>query len=371
MALHDVDPGFRTDAVLTGRLTVPSTEYPEEPEVVEFFRVLEERVTALPDVAAAGAVTNLPLATSLGDLNFMIEGRPVAEGDVSPRADWQVVTPGYFAAMQLRLREGRLLDARDRLDAPGAVVINRTMAERYWPEGDALGARFLLGGGAAPGWVSVVGIVDDVRHGSLAAAPINQMYLPHAQFRFWNQGSVVRSMTIAARSSTGHPEALAGAVKGALADLDPAVPLAQVQTMSAVLSTSLGRERLLFVLAATFALLALVLGTLGIYGVVAYTVRQRTREIGVRMALGARASTVSGMVVRQGARLAGLGVALGLVGTVLLGRLLRPQLYGVTPFDAVTLAAVALLLAAVAILASWLPARRAARIQPMEALRHE
>jgi len=367
-ALHAVDPGFRPDHVLTARLTLPTADYPTEPQVIDAFRTIRDRVATLPGVRSAGAVTNLPLASSLGDLNLRIEGRVQAEGEVSPRADWQVVTPGYFAAMGLVVHHGRALDERDRVGAPGAVVINETMADRYWPGEDPLGARFVLGGRAGPGVVTVVGIVGDVRHGSLADARVSQMYLSHAQFRFWNGGSVVRSLTLVVRAA-GNPETLSGAVREAVRTVDPRLPVASVQTMDEVVSASLARPRFEFALAGAFGIIALVLGVLGVYGVLAYTVAQRTREIGVRLALGARGRDVALLFAWQGGRLIAAGLAIGTVGAVLLGHLLRGLLFGVAPLDPTTLVAAPLVLAGAALLATSIPAHRAARLDPMEALR--
>jgi putative ABC transport system permease protein len=370
VALRAVDPGFRPDHVLTGRLSLPSADYPTEAQVIDAFEAIRSRVASLPGVRAAGAVGSLPLATSLGDLNFRIEGRDIAAGEVSPRADWQVVTPGYFAAMGLSLRRGRELDERDRVDAPGAVVINEAMAARYWPGQDALGARFVLGGHAGPGLVTVVGIVGDVRHASLTEPRVSQMYLAHAQFRFWNGGSVARALTLVVRA-TGDPTGLAAAVRDAVHQVDPRLPLASVRTMDDVTAASLGRPRFLFALAGTFAVIALVLGALGVYGVLSYGVARRTREIGLRLALGARPRAVAGLVLRDGGRLVVEGIALGLLGAMLLAQVLRGLLFGVAPIDPVTLLATPLALAGVALLAVWIPARRAARLDPMEALRHE
>jgi putative ABC transport system permease protein len=370
VALQSVDPGFRQDHVLTGRLALASADYPTAPQVIDAFEAIQNRVAALPGVQAVGAVTNLPLASGLGDLNVMIEGREQAAGEVSPRADWQVVTPGYFAAMGLSVRRGRVLDARDRVDAPGAVVINETMAERYWPGQDALGARFTLGGHAGPGLVTVVGIVGDVRHGSLAEPRTSQMYLAQAQFRFWNGGGVARALTLVVRVS-GDPAVVSGAVRAALREVDPRLPLASAQTMDAVVSASLGRPRFLFALSATFAVVALVLGALGLYGVLAYGVARRTREIGLRLALGARPREVASLILRDGGGLVAWGIASGLVGAVLFGRLLRGLLFGVGALDPATLVVAPIALTAAALMAVWIPARRAARLDPMEALRHE
>jgi putative ABC transport system permease protein len=369
-ALRAVDPGFRPHHVLTGRITLPSADYAEEHQVIETFEAIRTRVAAAPGVRAAGAVTSLPLLSGLGDINIQIEGRVVAEGEVSPRADWQAVTPGYCDAMGLVVLRGRAIDERDRTGAPGVVVINETMAERYWPGEDPIGVRFTLGGGAGPGLVTVVGIVGDVRHGSLADPRISQMYLAHAQFRFWNGGSVARALTLVVRSA-GDPQALSTAVRGAVHAVDPRIPIANVQAMEEVVTASLGRERFLFALAAAFALVALILGVLGVYGVLAYTVARRTREIGLRLALGARGGEIARLIARDGGRLVIGGTVIGLAGAILLGRLLRGLLFGVAPLDPVTLVGAPLALAAAALIATWLPARRAARIPPMEALQHE
>jgi len=369
-ALRAVDPGFRQDHVLTARLTLASADYPSEPQVIGGFATIRDRVAAIPGVRAVGAVTNLPLASGLGDLNIRIEGREQAEGEVSPRADWQVVTPGYFAAMGLALRRGRALDERDRDGAPGAVVINETMAERYWPGEDPLGARFVLGGNAGPGTVTVVGIVGDVRHGSLADPRVSQMYLPHAQFRFWNGGSVVRSLTLVLRAA-GDPASLGAAVRTAVRTVDPRLPVAELRTMDQVVSASLGRPRFVFTLAGAFAVVALLLGVLGVYGVLASGVARRTREIGVRLALGARGRDIALLFAHQGGRLVVTGILAGLAGAVVLGRFLRGLLFGVAPFDPVTLVAAPLTLALAAAVAVWVPARRATRLDPAATLRHE
>jgi hypothetical protein len=268
-----------------------------------------------------------------------------------------------------RLR-GRVLDERDRVGAPGAAVINQTLADRYWPTGDALGARFVLGGGAGPGLVTVVGIVGDVRHASLDAPRTGQLYVSHAQFRFWNGGSVARALTLVVRSA-GDPVALGAAVRRAVHDVDPRLPVANVRTMDDVVTAALGRPRFLFALAGAFAVVALVLGALGVYGVLAYAVARRTREIGLRLALGARGRDVAGLFLRDGSRMVLGGIVLGLTGAVLLGRLLRGLLFAVAPLDPLTLVAAPLALATAAFVATWIPARRAAGIPPMEALRHE
>lgn len=370
MALVQVDPGYGTERVLTADLTVPDASYPGTPEVVGFFRTLTEQVSQLPGVAAAGAVSNLPLATRLGDLNFHIEGREEARDEVSPAADWQTATPGYFSAMEMALVRGRGIEHTDDADAPGAVVISESAAARYWPGDDPLGSRFRLGGGAAPGWVTVVGIVRDVRHAALDAPPRAQMYLPHAQFGYWDGGGPVRGLTIVVRA-VADPAALASAVRQEVARLDPALPVADFRTMEQVVATSLARPRMLMLLLASFAVVALALGAIGVYGMMAYAVGRRTREMGVRLAVGARPVAIAGLMLRSTFAVAAAGIGVGLVVALLLTRLLSGIVYGVAPHDPATFAGVSLGLLAVAVLAAWIPTRRATRVDPATVLRHE
>jgi putative ABC transport system permease protein len=370
LALQSVDPGYRTDGVLAVRLSLPTTTYPEESQRLDFFENLVARVGDLPGVREAGAVSNLPLASGLGDLNFRIEGRDVAAGDVSPRADWQVVTPGYFDAMGMRVLRGRAITAEDREGTPGVVVISEEVARRYWPDSDPLGARFQLGGRAGPGMVTIVGIVADIRHASLDAPIDPQMYLAHRQFRFWNGGSVVNAMTVVAHTA-GDPASLATAVRGAIATMNPQLPVSTVATMAEVTAASVAQPRFLMSLLLIFAAAAMTLAAVGVYGVMAYAVARRSHELSIRVALGARASAVAGMVVRQGLVLVGVGLAIGLVAALALTRLLGSLLYGVSATDPLTLAGASAVLATVALLACWIPARRATRADPMEALRAE
>lgn len=367
--LSSVDPGYRVEGVLTTELTLAAADY-DDAEVAPFFRRLMERVGTLPGVAAAGAVSNLPLATNLGDLNFNIEGRETPGNAVSPKADWQVVTPGYLDAMRIPLVEGRGIAPTDSAGAPGVVVINQAAAQLYWPGESPLGRRILLGGGAGPGWVTVVGIVRDVRHAAFDRVPGSQMYLSQEQFRFWNGGGPVRGMTLVVRTP-GEPAALAGAVRETVAALDPALPLGEFRTMEQVLSDSLARPRLMMSMLAAFAAVALVMGAVGIYGVMAWLVGRRTRELGIRLALGAQPREVAGLVLKHSLALTAAGVAVGLLLAALLTRALAGMLYGVTPLDAWTFAGVPLGLAVVALLAAAIPTWRASRVDPNAVLRHE
>jgi predicted permease len=368
--LRGVDPGYRVERVLTTELNLPAASYPGAPEVTLFYRQLLDRIGALPGVAVAGSVSNLPLATRLGDLNFDIEGREEAQGDVSPAADWQTVTPGYFDAMRIALVRGRGIEDTDDARAPGVVVINETAAGRYWRDEDPIGRRFLLGGGAAPGWVTIVGIARDVRHAAFDEPPRSQMYLPHAQFRFWDDGGPVRGLTLAIRTLV-EPATIAGAVRREVRELDPALPVADFRTMEQVVSASVARPRLMMLLLGTFAAVALVLGAVGVYGVMAYLVERRKREMGIRLALGARPRQVAGLVLRRSLVLTAAGIGVGIVIAAALTRALSGLLYGVAPLDAATFIAVPLILGAVAMFAAWVPTRRATRVDPTIVLRHE
>jgi putative ABC transport system permease protein len=327
-------------------------------------------VAALPGVSAAGAVTGLPLASGLGDINLDIEGRAPAEGEVSPALDWQVITPGYFGAIGMRLVRGRDLTPADDARATGAVVINETAARTIFPGVDALGKRFTLGGGAGPGQVTVVGIAGDVRHGGLGEPPRGEMYIAHAQFTFWNSGLAVPNLTLVTRVA-GEPTTLAPMVRRQIAALDPDLPTGAFQTMEEVAANSVSRPRFVLTLLAVFSAIALLLATIGIYGVVAYAVSQRTHELGIRMALGARRAQVVGLVLRQGLGMIGAGLAIGVVAALAFTRTLSGLLYDVQPNDPLTLIGVALTLGVTALLACVEPARRATRVHPMDSLRSE
>ncbi len=370
IALVNVDPGIRTDQVASARVTLPIARYQSDEEIRAFHRELRTRLNAVPGVLAAAAVSNLPLATTLGDLNFRIEGRPVPEGGVSPRGDWQVVTPGYFEAMGLAVVQGREIAAHDDTSAPGVVVVNQTLARLHWPDGDAIGKRFTLGGQAGPGIVEIVGVVRDVRHEGLEQPDRPQMYLAHEQFRFWNGGGAARAMNILVHSSLPLSE-LADPMRDAVRSLDPLLPLSDFTTMREARAGAVAIPRLLMSLVAGFSLLSLILAAVGIYGVMAFAVGRRTHEFGIRMALGARPMQVSGMVLRQGLGITTAGIAFGLVGVYVSTRLLSTVLFGVTATDPVTLAAVAILLGSVAVAACWIPAHRATTVSPVVSLRAE
>ena len=366
--LMSVDPGYRVDHVLTVPIDLPRARYPDASRVIAFYRELSRRVAALPGVAASGGVAGVPLVAQRGDLGINIEGRPVAPGEQRRRADWQVVTPGYFKAIGMRLIRGRAIEETDLETTPGVVVINETLAKKYWPNDEPIGKRFTLGGGAGPGMVTVVGVVADVRQSSLSATPEPEMYLAHTQFRFWGGGGILSSLSLVLRT-TGEPAASSRTVRREIAALDAQLPVGEFRTMEQVRGESVSQPRFLMFLFSTFSFVALAIAVIGIYGVIAYGVAQRRKEIGIRVALGARPSSVAGMVVRQGMGLAVAGIAVGLVLAFALTRFLAEFLFAVTPTDPMTLAVVAASLGLAALLASFVPARRATLTDPVEVLR--
>ena len=341
-----------------------------------FYQQLLERVAALPGVKSAGAVEYLPLSGIDSSAVLLIEGAPEPGPGEERRTHNRNVSPAYSKAMGIRLIQGREFNDRDTKDAPKVATINETMARRYWPNENPLGKRIALVFEALRfrrdgppeidlklGLREIVGVVADVKHSRLDAAPAPEMFVPHAQ-------RPVGDMTLVVRAQT-EPTALINAIKAEARALDKDQPVSGITTMSQLLADSVAQPRFNSLLLSLFAGLALLLAAAGVYGVMSCAVSQRTRELGIRMALGAQQGAVLGMVLRQGAALAGAGIVLGLVGAFALTRLLRTLLYGVSPIDPITFVLIPLLLGPVALLACWLPARRAAKVDPMEALRYE
>ena len=369
--LRAVELGYRTDHLLTARVALPAADYAEAARVSGFYDQLLARVRDLPGVEQAAAARILPLSNTIGDWSITLEHRPRAPGE-NPNGDWQVVTPGWFETLGIQLREGRTLTHADGADAPLVALINETMADRYWPGMEALGQRFHLGTLDQP-WVEVVGITRDIRHNAVVEDARAEMFLPHAQFTriTTNPGGLPPlGMTIALRT-TGDPLALLPAVRGQVQALDPSLPLSAVRTMDEVARSALAQPRFTAQLLGAFGVLSLLLATVGLYGVISYMAARRTRELGIRLALGAERRAVAGMVVREGLGLAAAGLVLGLLASVWTTRFLAGQLYGVGALDPVTFAGVGAVLLAVSALASWLPARRAAGVSPLTALRLE
>jgi putative ABC transport system permease protein len=365
--LQRIDLGYQPDRVLTARLTPPTLDFPDDAAVVAFYDRLLKRIEELPGVERAGATRLLPLTGEIGDWSIRIEGRVQSHHD-NPNGDWQVVTPGYLEAMGIPLVRGRYLSPDDHAGAPIAVVINEAMASAYWPGEDALGKRFAMGQPGAP-WSTVVGIVRNVRHNAIVEETRSEMYHAHAQFPE-RAGFAPRAMTLTI-STRAEPLALVAPIRTVVRAQSANLAISDVQTMQTVVDDAFSQPRFLAGLLLMFALVALLLGAVGIYGVIAYGVAQRRGEIGIRMALGASAGSVVGMIVRSGAALALFGVIAGVALAALLTRLVGALVYGIEPLDLPTFAAVPLVLGTVALAATWLPARRAAGIDPVEALRSE
>ena len=355
--------GLRPDHVLTARLVLPPNKYKDGPAVDTFSRQVIERLEASPGVLAAGAVNTLPLTGQYALRSFAIGGRPAPlPGQQSPAA-FQLVTPRYFEAMGIPLRRGRRFSDGDRPGAPGVAIVSESFARRYWPNEDAIGKRVQIADAGTPEWREVVGVVGDTRQLGLETDPVPTVYRPFAQ-AYWP------FLSFAARSS-GDPAALASTLRQAIWQLDKDEPVTAVQTMDQVAAGSVAMRRLSTGLIAVFSAVALLLAALGIFGVVNYGVRQRTNEIGVRMALGASVAGVLRMVVGHGLMLAVAGVVLGLLGAWGATRFLVSMLVEVRPMDPLTVVSAALVLLAIALAACLGPARRAATIDPAAALRHE
>ncbi|MBA3319719.1 MAG: ABC transporter permease [Gemmatimonadales bacterium] len=363
--LQRVDPGFTSDRVLTARVTLPRIKYPDEAGWTEFGGQLLARTEAQPGVASAALVSDAPLGDSPPYWSFEIQGvASPRDGSVQDAAVF-TTSAGYFETLRIPLIEGRFYQATDRAGTPDVAVISQSLARRFWKTGRALGARITLGDPADPEarWLTVVGVAGDTRQERLSEQAYPQIYLPFQQ-------SPTRSMVLTVRV-VGDPSAIVPAIRRSLAELDPELPLADVGTLEARKAASLARPRINATVFGTFALAALVLAAVGIYGVVAYGVVQRTRELGIRMALGAGGATLLRMVIRQGMAPVLGGLVLGLAGALAGGHVLRGLLFGVGTSDPATFAAVTFFLVAVALAATYLPARRAARSDPMIALRND
>ena len=364
--LRSVEPGFDTQRLLTMRVELPEARYKEIPTQTEFRRRVLEELNSLPGTEAA-MVSELPLGGSSLMHNFSIEGRQVAVGD-EPELYSRSIGGEYFRVMHIPLRAGRDLTPQDREGAPLVGVVNESFAREYFPGASPVGARIRWTRMAGPPqWITIVGVVGDVKHFGLDQPEASAIYTPYAQ----SQQSWKRWMFLAVRSDAVDPSALVGAVKARVWSVDPRIPLTKVLTMEEVAAASVEGRRFQTALLGVFALVALALAAVGIYGLVSYSVGRRTHEIGVRMALGARRRDIFGLVVRQGLVLASVGLAAGLACAFALTRLLAGIVYGVSPTDPLTYAALSLFLLLVALLACLVPARRATKVDPMEALRYE
>lgn len=359
-----VNPGFSTAQVLTTDLWLSGPAYDKPAAQVAFFDRVSEDVSALPGVEAVGSVSALPLTGLASATSFYVADRPVPAAGQSPVADIRMADAGYFSALRIPLKQGRLFDGRDRLDAPSTVLVNETLARELWPGQDPLGARLRVEWSDDPkATVTIVGVVGDVRHDGLDGTVRPMIYYPRSQMPSGFMVLTVRSGE--------EPAALSSAIRRIVRQVDPGVPVTEIATMGTRVSRSVADRWYPMLLLGIFAALAAVLALVGIYGVISYLVLQRTREMGVRVALGASPRDVLALVLGQGLKLTGAGIAIGLVGAVAVTRFLRSQLYGVSATDPLTLVSVALLFTLVATFACLVPARRATRVDPMVAMRSE
>jgi predicted permease len=373
-ALHSVDPGFDPRNVLTLQTSLTGSRFERTAAIADLARRAEERIEALPGVQAAAATCCLPLVGGLG-LPFIIEGRPLGDARVHGGAGWAYVTHRYFEVFRVRLVRGRAFTERDDAAAPGVVLINEAFARRFWPKEDAIGHRLNIGPGMGPAFAEppreIVGIVADARDAGLNSDPNPQMFVPLPQVRDAVMALNNRFLPLAwAVRSSSTPLALSGPVTEAFRELSD-LPVAGLRSMEQVMVQSTAREKFNTLLLGIFAFVAILLASIGLYGVIAYSVEQRTHEFGIRLALGAESASLRNMVVRQAMALALVGIVIGLASAFGLTSLISTMLFGVSPRDPAVFTAVALLLALVAFLASYLPARRAVRIDPIVALRYE
>jgi putative ABC transport system permease protein len=368
--LRAINPGFNPDQVLTCQVSLPSSKY-KDPQIVSFFQQLLERVRALPGVKAAGATMTLPLRNPNGGYwsGLNIEGRPATARESIPIVSFTQVTPGYFRAMGIPILRGRAFtDSDNSGQSPKVAIVNATLAHRFFPDIDPVGKRICLGEDTSKGpWLTLIGVVGDAALENLTDPRFPQVFSPHAQ---GVQGGVAGNMELVLRTSSD-PAAVARAVRNAVHEMDKDQSVADIQTLDKVVSASLAQPRLNTLLLGAFAALALLLAAIGIYGVISYSVALRTREIGIRIALGAERGDVLKLVVKHGLILAMTGAAIGLIGALSLTRLMSSLLYGVQPSDPPTFLAVFVVLVGVALLSSYIPARRATKVDPMVALRYE
>ncbi|HEX3661384.1 MAG TPA: ABC transporter permease [Acidobacteriaceae bacterium] len=358
------DGGFRPDHVLTFQISLPSTQYPGRDTIARFYGQALPRLRALPGVEAAGITEAVPMGGATEAGVARIVGRLLAKGEQPPIVNYTIVSPHLFSALGTPLLEGRDFREADILSAPPVTIINRAMARRYWPGQDPLGRQLLVPSQKVP--ATIVGIVADMKHSSLREAPAPEMFEPYTQ-NVWPSMSL---MQVVLRTKAA-PDSVIAAARETIRGVDPAVPLANITTLTTLTRDAMAADRFSMLLVGFFGVTALLLAAIGLYGVMAYTAGQRSREIGIRIALGAQRGAILRMVLGDGLRLALAGILLGVIAALLSGRLLAGFLYGVRPDDPLTMASVALLIAVIALAASFLPARRAAVLDPMQTLRAE
>ena len=361
--LQNVNPGFNPRNALTFEISLPKLQYPDDASSVRFNNEAQRRIAALPGVQAAGFTTILPLAGTNSDWSFDIEGVPSTDNSATPDEEKRQVSPDYFHALQTPLIKGRFFTEADNADAPRVIIVNQAFAKKFLPNENALGKRITFSNPKKnPKWITIVGVVGDIRHFGLDVDPKPEMYVPFAQEPYTTTIYVVRSNQDLA--------GLLPTIRREIQAIDPALPLANVRTFENVIADSIAPRRLSVVLLGVFAGIAVLLASAGIYGVMSFLVVQRTHEIGVRMALGAQRSDVLKLVLSRSLKLISVGTIIGLIVALMSTHTLRALLYSVSAFDATTFALATILLGAVALAASYLPAMRATRADPMVVLGH-
>ena len=362
--LQTISPGFNSNYVLSMQVSLPFSKYNDSPKVIGFYRQLLQRVSTLPGVQSAGAISNLPLSGYEWNASFIVEGQPTGPGEAEPHGDPRAISPDYFRAMGIPLLKGRYFTGADSESALPVTIVDETLARRYWPNEDPIGKRIAFeGSDENPRWMQIVGVVGHVKHYGLDAESKVQYYYPYVQ-------STQQTMFVVVHTN-GNPLNLTGALKDAVHGIDKDQPIYNITTMDDLLSKSLTQRRFSMMVLTVFAGIALLLAGVGIYGVMAYSVSQRSHEIGIRMALGAQRRDVLKLVISQGMLLTIIGVGTGLVGAFVLTRWITTLLYGISPTDADTFLWISLLIAFVSLVACYIPARRATRLDPVIALRYE
>ena len=361
-ALQDVQPGFQSTGVITAALTLPRARYADDGKSIAFYRAVLANLAATPGVASAAAGTPVPFDGNGGSSSFSIEGRPSPQGDPGPHGNIGFVTPDYFAALKIPIRTGRVFGDADRKDTQPVAVIDEILARQYWPDEDPLGKHIRFDSSVP--WATIVGVIAHVKQADLAGEDVKgKYYFPLYQ--------MPQPLTILVVRTPADPARLAKDIREAVRAVDSAQPVSRVRLLSDMVNSSLSSRRFVVTVLGVFAGLALLMAVIGLYGVISYAVTQRTQEMGVRMALGAQRAEILQLVLSQGMRLASAGAAIGLVVSLISSRLLRSQLFGVSSFDPLTFVLMAGVLIGAALAASYIPARRATRVDPMVALRYE
>ncbi len=362
----EIDPGFNPEGVLTAKIAPSAKKYPNPKAKAEFYAVVLDHLGKLPGVQSVGMVMNLPLSGSSMNRGFRVEGRPDPKPDENITMDYQVVNEDYFRTFETPVLRGRGFTKADTETSERVIVINQAMARRYWPNEEPVGRRMAIGESTKDtSWRTIIGVVGDMRHASLIEAPVPTAFTSYRQdVESWPRMAFVIK-------AEGDPSPLVTAVRRALVSVDPSQPVYAVQPMDKLLADAIAPGRFVMFLIGALAFVALALAAVGVYGVISFSVGERTHEMGIRIALGAGKTDVLALVLGQCTRIAALGIAVGLLAALALTRLMSGLLFGVSPTDPITFAAVSILLGAIALFACYIPARRATKVDPVVALRHE